>query len=342
MCINLSEKNNTECIFVSIIVPVFNVEKYIVRCFNSVAKQSYTNIECIFIDDGSSDKSIELLNELIDEYAGNISFSLVQHEKNKGVSEARNTGIQTSKGEYIYFLDSDDEITETCIQSLVALEKQYKNVDMVMGNTVKIPQENSSNQYDIKNMNFPKFTDNQLWLKKHFFSYHRIPGNIWNKLIRKKYIVDHSLYFPNEIIQGEDTYWAFFAAKKIKSMAFTEEYTYVHYITPGSIMASTANNYNKIYSQLIALEDMIENIDMEIANEQKKYLVIKLRGNIYRISKQDQNLLPRYRRVIKIMRRDAYLSLNIFRYIGLLLLSLPYPLLNNFFIKKISGMLIWL
>ena len=89
---------------VSVIVPVYQAEKYLKYCVESLEKQTYQNIEIILIDDGSTDKS----GNLCDQYAKNNSKIQVIHKKNSGVSAARNSGIQASKGKYILFVDSDD------------------------------------------------------------------------------------------------------------------------------------------------------------------------------------------------------------------------------------------
>ena len=93
---------------VSIIIPIYNVAPYIKRCLQSVADQTYKDIECILIDDCGSDNSINLAKEFIYDYKGNILFTILHHEENKGLSAARNTGLRYAKGEYVYFLDSDD------------------------------------------------------------------------------------------------------------------------------------------------------------------------------------------------------------------------------------------
>jgi glycosyltransferase involved in cell wall biosynthesis len=107
---------------VSIIVPFYNAEKYIHRCFDSIVNQTYANIECIFIDDCSPDHCYAILQTRIAEYAGKIDFQIIRHAQNKGVSAARNTGTLAAKGDYVYYLDSDDEITRDCIETLVNLQ----------------------------------------------------------------------------------------------------------------------------------------------------------------------------------------------------------------------------
>ncbi len=99
---------------ISIIVPVYNVEKYISRCLNSIIAQTYKNIEIIIVDDGSPDSCCEIC----DEYAGRDKRIRVIHQKNGGLSNARNTGIKNANGAYLSFIDSDDFISEYFIEIL--------------------------------------------------------------------------------------------------------------------------------------------------------------------------------------------------------------------------------
>ena len=97
---------------VSIIIPVYNVSAYIERCVKSVMKQTYSgDIECILVNDATPDDSIDIAKRLIADYNGPIQFRILNHEHNKGFSATRNTGIDAATGDYLYFFDSDDEIT---------------------------------------------------------------------------------------------------------------------------------------------------------------------------------------------------------------------------------------
>lgn len=106
---------------VSIIIPAYNAERSIVRCINSVAKQTYRNIEIIVINDGSTDKTLELLKKIECEHS-NIK---VINKRNGGVSKARNDGISNAKGKYIYFADSDYYINEDTISKMVEVQKKW-------------------------------------------------------------------------------------------------------------------------------------------------------------------------------------------------------------------------
>ena len=100
---------------ISVIIPVYNAESTLRRCVDSVLAQTYTDFECLLIDDGSTDKS----GEMCDEYAAKDSRVRVFHKENGGVSSARNVGLDNAKGEWITFLDSDDYIEEEFLGSIV-------------------------------------------------------------------------------------------------------------------------------------------------------------------------------------------------------------------------------
>lgn len=104
---------------ISIIIPIYNVEDYISECLQSVMRQTYKGaIECILVDDCGKDNSIAVAEQLIACYKGSIEFRILHHEHNRGLSAARNTGLENAKGKYIYFLDSDDIIDGNSMEML--------------------------------------------------------------------------------------------------------------------------------------------------------------------------------------------------------------------------------
>ena len=106
---------------ISIVVPVYNVAPYVADCFRSIARQTWQGpLECVFVDDCGTDNSMSVVEHCIDDYSGPIDFRIVRHEHNRGLSAARNSGISAATGEYVYFLDSDDELSSDCIASLAA------------------------------------------------------------------------------------------------------------------------------------------------------------------------------------------------------------------------------
>ncbi len=112
---------------ISVIIPVYNVEKYLAKCIDSVLSQTFLDIEIILVDDGSSDKS----PLICDEYSKKYPFISVIHQENRGLGGARNTGIENAKGEYLFFLDSDDFISKNALGCCYTLAKEH-SCDMVL------------------------------------------------------------------------------------------------------------------------------------------------------------------------------------------------------------------
>ena len=106
---------------ISVIVPVYNVEKYLCRCIDSILAQTFTDFELLLIDDGSKDSS----GEICEEYAGKDARIRVFHRQNGGVSTARNLGIDKAKGEWIYFVDSDDVVLPSALGTFCSLIPQF-------------------------------------------------------------------------------------------------------------------------------------------------------------------------------------------------------------------------
>ena len=123
-------------LMISIVIPVYNLSDYIERCIQSVISQSYKDIECIIVDDASTDDSIEKCERIIDAYRGPIRFSIIHHHQNRGLSAARNTGTASAKGDFVLYVDGDDAITNDCIEKLQKPLQNDNTIDMVMGDFV--------------------------------------------------------------------------------------------------------------------------------------------------------------------------------------------------------------
>jgi Glycosyltransferases involved in cell wall biogenesis len=217
---------------VSIIIPVYNVRSYIKRCLESVANQSYSDIECILVDDCGKDDSMEIASLFIDNYNGPVEFVIIHHLENKGLSSARNTGIKSSNGDYVFFLDSDDAITSYCIELLVSLANKYPTADFVPGNTTQ--KEDCVPNYFFAS-HVPEFVDNKQLLYQVIFT--KANMSAWNRLVKRSILIDHSLYFQEGIVH-EDDCWVYFLAKYAKAAAFTNKGTYLYYMNSNSIMTS--------------------------------------------------------------------------------------------------------
>lgn len=219
---------------VSIIVPVYNVENYIYDCFQSIINQTYTgSLECLFIDDCGTDNSIVVLNGLLAEYKGTINMRLLHHDKNSGLSAARNTGMSNATGDYLFFLDSDDQIYPETIDCLSRSAIQENNPDIILGGYKVSESDHPINQYryDYQVMEgqpliAAEFLDDRLYCMAP------------NKLIRKGFILDNNLWFKEGIIH-EDNLWSYQSFHLAKKVVTIPDTTYYYNIHDESIMSST-------------------------------------------------------------------------------------------------------
>lgn len=254
---------------VSIIIPVYNVAEYIESCLWSVANQTYKNIEVLLIDDCGTDSSMQIVTEFIEKFSLQNQFVICKHKQNRGLSAARNTGIINSSGDYLFFLDSDDEITFDCVEKLVSTLNGKTNINFVIGN-YKV---NGNGCFPALKMKDSVLENNnfilQSYLNKEWYEM------AWNKLINKDFIIQNDLFFKEGLVH-EDSLWSFMLACTAISMIVITDTTYIYRIRSGSIMDKSdwqirVDNYIKI---LLLMNKFILNKNL---HEKKDiYLYIEL------------------------------------------------------------------
>lgn len=245
---------------VSIIVPVYNVSAYIDNCIASIMKQTYQDIECIIVNDASTDDSISKCERMIGGYKGSIKFSIIHHKYNRGISAARNTGLDAASGIYVFYIDSDDEMSPNCIEALVSLAIKDKSIEIVQGGFVKVHYKDSLDKSTIyKNRQIKQscyeFTTNKE-VRDYFFSgkgYLNIA--VWNKLIRKDFLISHNLRFEEGLL-WEDNMWSFFVMKHLSHLCLLPDITYCYYVRQNSISTGTSKRvkrriWGRIYKTIV-------------------------------------------------------------------------------------------
>ena len=237
---------------ISLIIPVYQVSDYIERCIRSVIRQSYDNIECIIVDDASEDDSISKCEMLIKSYDGLIHFKILHHEKNRGLSAARNTGTKAATGEYIFYLDSDDEITPDCLEKMILLAEKHPDVPMVIGYYCTKMENGKRKTFPEDNL--PSYVASHEQIISIFYN-KLVPLFAWNKLIKRSFIEDNKLYFKEGIVY-EDIIWMFWSVKYLTTVAILNDVTYHYYIRPGSITTShdeypIGASYKSIYYEIL-------------------------------------------------------------------------------------------
>lgn len=240
---------------ISIIVPVYNVENYIKDCFQSIVNQTYTApMECLFIDDCGNDNSVQILEGLIKAYDGPIEMRLLHHDKNRGLSGARNTGIANAKGDYLFFLDSDDQLYPYSISCLVDAALKENMPEMVLGSYHLNIADHPLNRYHFNYMLF----NGQPTIAKAF-----LDGKLFcmapNKLVRREFILDNRLFFKEGIIH-EDNLWSFQSFHLAQIVVTIPEITYYYLIHNESIMTST-NQEKRLLSCKVIYDEVVSDIN---------------------------------------------------------------------------------
>lgn len=196
---------------VSVIIPAYNAEKYIEQCVNSVIYQTYKRVEIIIVNDGSEDKTLEILEKLklSDERI------IIINQDNKGPSAARNAGLRRCTGEYIFFLDSDDWIVSTCIEELINIEKQ-KNVDIVFFDYYKCIKDQQF-EHHVYGKDFC-YSINE---KNNFMLWDMRTITPWGKLYSKKSI--EGVLYDEQMRIAEDVDFNYRVYKNVKTAYYTQK-----------------------------------------------------------------------------------------------------------------------
>ena len=261
---------------VSICVPIYGVEKYIERCARSLFEQTYDNIEYVFVNDCTKDRSIDILNKVIEDYPQRKNkIQIINHDKNKGLAGARNTGVQVASGDWILWVDSDDYIDTTTVDKLICAQK-INNADIVCFDGVAIFA-HSKTYY--KNLEYIDGKDLALKMLQN-----KAPHQVWGHLIRKTLYTENNIRAIEGINQGEDFHvmpQIAYYAKKVRTFHQT-----LYYYDRTS-EDSYSNNFTiKSLTQIEEAQKIIENFFID----KEPYFVETLRNR----KSQDIAFLMKY------------------------------------------------
>ena len=208
--------NNMISHLISVIVPVYNTEKYLDECIQSILNQSFTDFELLLIDDGSTDRS----GAICDQYAAKDERVRVFHTENGGVSSARNVGLDEAKGEWIAFVDSDDWVKSLFLENFI---RYVDDVDIIISYS-EIETKNGIHKIEISSEGIVTNTNFHELFTKYGMT---VNTTSWAKLYRKDLIEINKIRFDNRIKMGEDTvflYTCLLKAEKIFVLNKTDYY----------------------------------------------------------------------------------------------------------------------
>ena len=246
---------------VSIIIPVYNVETYIEKCLQSVADQTFNGeMECLIIDDCGQDNSMSIAEQFTNNYKGKIHFQILYHDHNRGLSAARNTGIDNAKGDWIYFLDSDDWIIPECIELMFECVKKHPNTDAVYAGTNVI---NGKHEWaDYENRYLPEYTEDQWWINTTLLKRNVLGMTAWNKLFKRELIGKNHLRFI-EGLKHEDEVWNMQLSQIINSICIFKKNTYFYLKRNNGIIGKQSTDTQRFYLRLKMWNAMIDHIQGE-------------------------------------------------------------------------------
>ena len=270
---------------VSIIIPIYNSNKYLKECLDSIINQTYSNLEIILIDDGSKDNSFDICEE----YAKKDKRIILKKKNNEGVSATRNLGIEICTGKYILFIDSDDYCNENMIEKI--LYNSQKN-DLIICGYNKI-YKNKKVHYIVKNK--------EKNIEDMVINDESVGGYLWNKLFKTSIIKENNIRFDKDIHFCEDLLFVLSYIKNINSVSYIDEELYNYRMRRNSV---TFNFYNKKNVTILeAIEKIIEVITAPNNKEKMKYKYLiyyyKLKKYINNKDNINKSIINNQKKIIK-------------------------------------------
>ena len=235
---------------ISIIVPVYNVELYVKKCVKTIIDQTYKNIEIILVDDGSTDNSGKICDELkeLDERIKTI------HKKNGGVSSARNAGLDIANGDFITFVDADDTIAPDFIQKLH--DNFEDSVDMTVCAYVCVNEKDEITYFSQKTKNEKEIFSREQAIEIIFYG-KIFAGHCWNKMFRKSLLSD--LRFNTEIPLYEDLLFVTEYLLRARKVKYTSDYLYNYFARAASASRGKMTDAKlKAFDALNVIDDKLK------------------------------------------------------------------------------------
>lgn len=229
---------------VTIILPVYNVEKYIGDCIESIINQTFKDFELIIVDDSSPDKSIDIARDMLNKTS--VKYTILERP-NGGLSAARNTGIKKAQGDYLAFVDSDDVISPYYLETLYSDANRF-NTELSIASFTWV-NEQTKKEYDQRKI-VGELVD------KRAFLYKVLRRKVFNYfgcfLISRKYILKNNLFFDESVFFGVDQAYMWRLMVNVNRYTYNEKVVYNYFERPGSIM--TATKVEKMLTGLPSLE----------------------------------------------------------------------------------------
>ena len=245
--------------FYSVIIPVYNVEKYLSRCVDSILSQDFRAFEIILVDDGSPDCS----GSICDEYAANFPLVKVIHKTNGGAADARNIGVTVATGNYIVFLDGDDYWEGNCVLAEMYLLLSDCKLDVLMFGSTDIYEGETKVINSRGRFNLDEINKGKLMAIRNLIANNQFPGAAWQFCVKKKLLIENNIQFIKGI-KAEDIDWVIHVFYKAENISALNINFHRYLKNRNSSITNTADKKS--------LEDVLVSVD-------KWYLILKKDGS---------------------------------------------------------------
>ena len=281
---NFVTGNNDFIPAISVIIPMFNAEKYIKRCLESVLAQSFKDFEVIVVDDVSTDRSVEIVEEIAPKFDGRLK--LIKRKTNSGgCAVPRNIGLSRARGKYVFFIDNDDmimpnaleilhSIAEKTVADVVHAERWYEPQNPGIGNEKTV-------ELKINTFELGKSTDkimietSELAERIRLYTQRRFHWHVWNKFFRRDFLIENDIEFP-AIFTGEDTMFCFFCLCLAKTYVRIPNVFYIWDTREDSVsrrFGSLETYLKKYVAFFVECTDILNSFmdGLELFNQQPQY-----------------------------------------------------------------------
>lgn len=287
---------------VSILTPVYGVEKYIAECAVSLMEQTYDNIEYVFVDDCTPDRSIEILRQVVSRYPQRQhQVRILRHDCNRGLGAARQTALENATGEFVTIVDSDDSVPSDSVKAMV--EKQTAtNADIVSGSYV-------TTNFGKESTPCPATAGTREWILRRLLVHNTVTHVLWGRLLRRSLFADYGISWTEGVNMAEDLAiipCIVFAAKR---MATTQTVVYRYRVDrvgtfhQGSMSQAHFQSFSNACQytcDFFMLHDAagIYRLPLQIGMTERRYMCELLRGNTLR---------GKWLRLLYLVRKRLYL-----------------------------------
>lgn len=255
----------------SIIIPIYNVSQYLDRCLNPILSiDDSTGVEVLLIDDGSTDNS----GIIADEYSKKYSFVKTYHKANGGLSDARNYGTIRSKGKYVMYIDSDDEIDSQCLSKIINIIKN-SDYDCISWNAITIDEDSKIiPKEDNSYLGHGGLSGDTLYSVKDFITnqvknHNDFVTTAWIALFKREILIDNNLYFEKGLLH-EDDMWTPRAFLNCRNIYYVDMNLYKYRVRNNSIMTDNLKSEKKLHDIVFIYSSLYAFFNWKVSDEQLK------------------------------------------------------------------------